>query len=181
MTPSDLNKLKYPIGIFTAPTEIDNSQIMNWIQELEEFPSKLRQLVEMLTDSQLDTAYRPGGWTVRQLIHHLADSHTHSYIRFKWALTEEKPVIKAYDENSWAAIFDSNSAPIYLALDYLHALHARMVYLLRGLNSDQLDRTFIHPESGGEFSVKETIGNYVWHGKHHLAHIQNLMQREGWI
>lgn len=180
MTPSESNKLKYPIGIFTLSAEIDKSQITDWIQELEEFPSKLRQLVQPLTDSQLNTAYRPGGWTVRQVIHHLADSHTNSYVRFKWALTEENPVIKAYDENAWASLVDGRSAPVEIGLDYLQALHGRMVYMLKTLDSNQLNRSFIHPESKQKISVQETIGRYAWHGRHHFEHIRNLILREGW-
>ena len=132
-----------------------------------------------LTSSQLDTPYRPGGWTVRQVVHHVPDSHLNSLVRFKWALTEDRPTIKAYDEKGWAALPDYQVIPIAHSLDLLESLHVRWVGLLRNLSWTQLQREFVHPESG-PVSLAETIGAYAWHGQHHLAHIQHLIEREGW-
>ena len=124
-----------------------------------------------MSPAELDTRYRPGGWTARQVVHHLADSHINSYVRFKWALTEDEPVIKAYHEERWAELVDYRATPIVTSLDLLDALHERWSSLLKNLDSDQLDRTFIHPESG-RTPLRVNIGIYAWHGRHHLAHIE---------
>lgn len=176
----ELEELRYPIGKFELPSSISEGQITEWIGVLEHFPGRLELLVKELSKTQLETRYRPGGWTVRQLIHHVADSHHNSYIRFKWALTEETPVIKAYFEKKWAELFDTRTAPIELSLNHLSAVHAKLVYLLKGLSSEDLKRSFIHPESNETTTIEENIGRYVWHGNHHYAHIKNLLQREGW-
>ena len=131
MKSNTLDSLKYPIGHFSCPKEISKEQLHNWILVLENFPKKLQDLVVNLNDTQLNTPYRPEGWSVRQLIHHIADSHHHSYTRFKWALTEKSPVIKAYEEKDWSLLFDAKTAPIELSLNYLNALHAKLVYLLK--------------------------------------------------
>lgn len=180
MNPSNLETLKYPIGHFKAPEVADPTQIARWIDALEALPAQVRGLVSGWGDARLDTPYRPEGWTVRQVVHHLADSHHNSYVRFKWALTEDAPVIKAYDEKAWAALFDSRTAPVVLSLDHLQAVHARLVYLLRGLGPDDLSRTFVHPEGRVATRLDVNIGRYAWHGNHHLAHLQNLAIREGW-
>ena len=148
---------------------------------METYPEKLRSLVEGLSEEQLETPYRPEGWTVRQLVHHISDSHHNSYIRFKWALTEDMPVIKVYDEKKWAELHDTRTAPIALSLAHLNAVHTKLVFLLRGLNRSNLKRSFIHPEGNIKTSLEENIGRYVWHGKHHYAHIENLLNRKGWI
>ncbi len=181
MTAAELETLKYPIGRFTPPATIGKSQILEWIDHLEALPGSVRSVVEYWEDDRLDTPYRPDGWTVRQVVHHLADSHHNSYTRFKWALTEESPTIKAYDEKGWAGLFDSRTAPIGLSLDHLQAVHAKLVYLLRGLGPEELGRTFVHPESRAESRLDENIGRYAWHGNHHLAHIRNLKERQGWL
>ncbi len=175
-----LDKMRYPIGRFTPPAKIDDEIRMAWIQTLEEFPEKLRESIDNLTDEQLDTPYRPGGWTVRQVVHHLSDSHHNSYIRFKWALTEDVPVIKVYDEKAWASLFDSQSAPVEMSLRHLEAIHAKLVYLLRGLEPAQYSRGFQHPEAEQPTTLEENIGRYAWHGAHHLQHILNLIARQGW-
>lgn len=180
MTEQELNQLKYPIGHFKCPEFISGAHIETWIEILEKFPSKLTALVEQLTDEQLDTPYRPKGWTIRQVVHHVADSHHHSYIRFKWALTEDKPVIKYYYEHLWAELDDSKFAPIQMSLDHLRAVHFKLVYLLKSLNDEQLNKSFIHPEHNEEVQLKKNIGIYAWHCNHHYAHIENLMLREGW-
>ncbi|WP_254073586.1 YfiT family bacillithiol transferase [Cellulophaga sp. HaHaR_3_176] len=175
-----MEKLQYPIGAFECPENITNKHVNKWIKDLELLPNRLSALVENLSAEQLNTAYRPEGWTVRQLVHHIADSHHHSYTRFKWALTENKPMIKAYEEKDWSELFDAKTAPINLSLDYLIALHAKLVYLLKGLSEKDLEKKFIHPESKVEIILKKNIGIYAWHSNHHLAHIQGLLDRNGW-
>lgn len=179
MKEMSLEKLRYPIGHFTPPAEITDQTVTDWITELEALPARMESMVYSLTETQLETPYRPGGWTVRQVIHHMADSHHNCYVRFKWALTEERPLIKAYDEKGWANLFDTRSAPIDLSLDHLKALHAKWVYLLRGLSRESLQRTFIHPDDHSESTLEENIGRYAWHGNHHYAHIENLLMRQG--
>lgn len=176
-----LDSLRYPIGKFQRPDLISREQLLEWIQELDDMPGRYQELVAQLEEEQLETPYRPGGWTVRQVIHHVADSHHNSYIRFKWALTEDNPVIKPYDEKGWAALFDSRTAPIQISLDHLQVVHTKLVYLLRGLTDDQLKREFVHPEGQVYTSLEENIGRYVWHGNHHYAHIHQLLIREGWM
>jgi hypothetical protein len=175
-----MEHLKYPIGKPNIPTEITSNHILKWVSVLEEFPDRLEHLVSNLTKEQLDTTYRDEGWTIRQVIHHCADSHHNSYTRFKWTLTEDKPVIKAYYEDRWAELFDSKSAPIKLSLDSLKGLHAKWVYFLKGLTEDDLNKYFIHPDGNEEVSLKENIGIYAWHCNHHYAHIENLITRKGW-
>ena len=181
MDASTLESLKYPIGKFTVPDTITTEMIAEWNQVLEELPGKLKNLVQNLNKEQLDTPYRPGGWTVRQTVHHMADSHHNRYIRFKWALTEDWPLIKAYDEKAWAELFDSKSAPIDMSLSHLSAVHAKLVYLIKGLSNEALKREFLHPEGNIATSLEENVGRYAWHSQHHFAHIKNLLKREGWL
>ncbi|WHZ03751.1 bacillithiol transferase BstA [Neobacillus sp. YX16] len=170
--------MKYPIGTFQFDDEITSSVSSVWINEIEDLPRLLRDAVKDLDNEQLDTAYRFGGWTVRQVIHHLADSHMNAYVRFKLALTEENPVIKPYDETKWAELSDYK-LPIDTSLLLLETLHKRWTNLLRSLTSADMEKTFIHPDSG-EVSVGKNIGIYAWHGRHHLAHITSLCNRKGW-
>jgi hypothetical protein len=175
------NDLQYPIGTYIKASNFSPALLQEWIIDLEELPARLSDLVVHLSEAQLNTRYRPEGWTVRQLVHHIADSHHHSYTRFKWTLTENSPVIKAYDEKNWSSLFDAETAPIELSLLYLKALHAKLVYLLKGLSDSDLQKTYIHPDDPkNPVSVSENIAKYAWHGKHHLAHIQGLIDREGW-
>ena len=176
-----IEKLNYPIGQPNIPKHISSKQIKEWIAVLEEFPSKLELLVKSLSNNQLDTCYRKNGWTIRQVIHHCVDSHINSYIRFKWTLTEDKPIIKAYFEEKWGEIFDSKSGPIEPSLILLASLHAKWVYLLKGLSEEELKREFIHPEGNNAVNLKTNIGIYAWHCNHHFAHIYNLMQAKQWI
>ncbi|WP_298546749.1 YfiT family bacillithiol transferase [uncultured Aquimarina sp.] len=164
--------LQYPIGEFKCPKTITKEHISDWISDIEELPKKISDLVSDFSEEQLETPYRSGGWTARQVIHHIHDSHHNGYIRFKWALTEDKPVIKAYYEDRWAELFDTKSAPIHLSLDLIKALHAKWVYFLKGLSDNELEKVFIHPEGTVEISLAEDIGIYAWHGNHHLAHLQ---------
>ncbi|MED3562152.1 YfiT family bacillithiol transferase [Bacillus xiapuensis] len=170
--------MKYPIGKFQFNGEITNGITKDWINEIESLPRLLRDAVKDLDNEQLDTPYRSGGWTVRQVIHHLADSHMNAYVRFKLALTEEKPVIKPYDETKWAELSDYE-LPIEISLSLLETLHQRWTNLLRSQSSADMEKTFIHPDSG-EVSVGKNIGIYAWHGRHHLAHITSLCNRKGW-
>ena len=171
--------LRYPIGHFEPPTQITAADRGRWLNDLEMLPSKLREAVEDLTNKQLDTPYRPGGWTVRQVVHHLPDSHMNSYERFRLALTEDAPVIKPYDEAAWAELPDAKAAPIEMSLVLLDALHARWLILLRSLSDSQLARTFKHPQLG-EVPLERAIGLYAWHGRHHLSQIVNLRKHKGW-
>lgn len=176
----NLEQLRYPIGKYEIPNPITDAHLERWISILEHLPQRLADMVTPLSESQLETPYRLEGWTVRQLVHHIADSHHHSYIRFKWALTEENPTIKPYFEKKWSKLFDAKSAPIQLSLDHLRVVHAKLVYLLKGLSSDDLQRTFVHPDDNSTTTLAENIGRYAWHGSHHFAHIEGLVQREDW-
>jgi hypothetical protein len=175
-----LEILRYPIGKYEIPRPITNNHISSWISVLENLPARFEDMVHGLTQDQLETPYRPGGWTVRQVIHHVSDSHHHSYIRFKWALTEDNPVIKPYFEKEWANLFDTKTAPIQMSLDHLKAVHFKLVYLLKGLSREQLKRTFTHPDGNEVTTLEENIGRYAWHGSHHFAHIENLIKQQGW-
>ncbi|MEJ2163866.1 MAG: putative metal-dependent hydrolase [Robiginitalea sp.] len=179
MMKNELEVQRYPIGRFQSPPEISDVLLKTWIDQLRQFPDRLSDLVTPLDDTQLDTPYRPDGWTVRQVVHHLSDSHHNSYIRFKWALTEASPLIKVYDEKAWAALFDSRRGPVQLSLAHLKAVHEKLVYLLEGLGKADLARSFVHPESGPS-TLGENVGRYVWHGNHHYAHIENLLRSRGW-
>ncbi|WP_110926276.1 YfiT family bacillithiol transferase [Bacillus massiliglaciei] len=170
--------LRYPVGVFTYEGKPAVKVIEGWIKEIEELPHHLAEAVKGLRDEQLDTAYRPGGWTVRQTVHHIADSHVNSYTRFKLALTENNPVIKPYEESKWAELHDSKLS-IDVSLKLAEALHRRWVCLLRSLTSEELARTFRHPESG-DVRLDAAIGMYAWHGRHHVAHITSLRESIGW-
>ncbi|WP_439130331.1 YfiT family bacillithiol transferase [Polaribacter sp.] len=173
-------KLKYPIGLANIPEKITKKNIESWISDIERFPHELEFLVRDLSENQLETRYREGGWSVRQVIHHCYDSHHNSYMRFKWALTEEQPVIKAYYEERWAELLDAKHSPILLTIDALKGLHAKWVYLLRMLTDKDLEKSFIHPDGKQPVSLKKNIGIYAWHCQHHYAHIEQLMIRKGW-
>jgi len=173
-------ELKYPIGRYDRPTAFTADNLKKSIQDIEDFPKKIRKEVQSLSDVQLDTPYRPAGWTIRQLVNHCADSHMNSLIRFKLALTEEKPIIKPYFEDRWAELPDSKNIPIEPALKLVEGLHERWVVLLKNLTEEQLAKTFIHPEHAKEFSLEETITIYAWHCNHHLAHLTRLKQTKNW-
>ena len=176
-----MTDLRYPLGRFDFPkTAVPPQQVATWIDEIARTPKALRTAVEDLDESRLSTPYRPGGWTVRQLVHHLADSHMNAYTRFKLALTEERPTIKPYDEAAWAALEDSSTVPVRVSLDLLEALHTRWLAVLRAMRPEQMERGFVHPEQGRFMRLDAALGLYAWHGRHHVAHITALREREGW-
>jgi hypothetical protein len=176
----DIEKLKYPIAKFVAPTSISKAIIDQWIEEISGFPLRLKQELSTLNDEQLDTPYRPGGWTLRQVVHHCADSHMNSFTRLKLSLTEDQPIIKPYFEERWAELADSKNMPLAASLKMLEGIHERWTFLLKTLSEEQLQRTFIHPEHGKTFSVAENMGVYAWHCAHHLAHITETKKRAQW-
>jgi hypothetical protein len=176
---TDLDNLRYPVGRFTAPGSITPESRAAYIQTLRALPQRLRDSVSGLADAQLDTPYREGGWTVRQLIHHIADSHANSYVRFKLALTEDWPTIKPYDEAAWAELADSRELPVEVSLTMLMALHTRWVALLDSMSEDDFAKGYVHPESGRK-SLAKALALYEWHSRHHTAHITSLRARQGW-
>ena len=165
-----MSDLRYPIGQFAATLNPSKEQSGRWVEEIAALPAQLKEAVRGLTDAQYETPYREGGWTVRQVVHHLADSHMQSYGRFKMALTEDEPVIKTYEEGRWAELADTRLTPPETSLVLLEALHSRWVVLLRSLTEEQWLRSFRHPALGLVGLVK-AAELYAWHGKHHLAHI----------
>ena len=171
--------LKYPIGEFSLPGSLDAKQRASAIDEIATTPKRLREVVDGLSEIQLDTRYRPDGWTVRQVVHHLPDSHLNSYVRMKLALTETVPVVRTYEEARWAELADS-SGPVELSLSLLEALHQRWIYLWQRLDAVQWNRRFRHPDLG-EMRVDELAAFYAWHGNHHIAHVASLRTREGWL
>lgn len=173
----NFEKLKYPIGKFKKPTIIDNEKIENWIHTIEEFPIKIISEVNNLNVQELKKTYRPDGWTIQQIVHHCADSHINSFIRFKLTLTENTPTIKPYFENLWAELPESNEFPIESSLKILQGIHQRWAYLLKNISQTDLDKQFKHPETNELINLKTNIGIYAWHCKHHLTHIKNAKKR----
>ncbi len=171
--------LRYPIGPFKFDGQPSQTHIKQFISDIERTPSELRAALAGLSEEQLEAPYRPGGWTVRQVVHHLPDSHMNAYVRMKLALTEENPTIKPYDEACWAETPDVRGTPIDTSLTLLEALHQRWVTLLKALDPADLARTFNHPESG-PWTVGKYVALHSWHGKHHVAHITSLRDRTGW-
>ncbi len=173
-----MSDLRYPIGKFTfdgAPTEQARNK---FIDDIELAPSRLRAAVQGLSQEQLDTPYRPGGWTVRQVVHHVPDSHLNAYVRFKLALTEDEPTIKPYHEDRWAELQESRTAPIEISLALLESLHQRWVLVLRSIKAEDWKRAFRHPELGA-VSLEKNVALYSWHGRHHVAHITSFRERMG--
>lgn len=169
---------QYPVGSFESEPNLPPQRRRELIAVIERAPAALRQVVSGLAADQLETRYR--NWTVRQIVHHLADSHVNSYIRFKWALTEERPTIKAYDEGRWAAQEDSRHGDVNAPLTLLEALHARWVQLMRSMSDEQFARSFVHPETGEEVSLDTALVYYAWHGRHHTGQIEWLRERNSW-
>jgi uncharacterized damage-inducible protein DinB len=171
--------LRYPIGKMDRKPAMTSTERRTAIDALAAAPRHLRDAVTGLSDSQLDTPYRPGGWTVRQLVHHVADSHMNAYMRFRLAFTEENPTIKTYEESRWAELPDASTMPVAVSLDLLDALHERLVTLLREEPDEAFQRTLKHPENG-PMTVDTLLGIYSWHGRHHVAHVTGLKERMKW-
>ncbi|KQT23275.1 hydrolase [Chryseobacterium sp. Leaf405] len=177
---NDLEQKRFPIGKFEYPENICDIKLDEYIKVIKDFPGKLRNLIENFTDEQLDTQYREGGWTVRQVVNHLADSHINSFIRFKLALTEDNPTIKPYDEAKWGELQDSFNMPVKPAMRMLKGTHQRWTTLLKAMTNKQFERTFHHPEHNKNYDLRTCLALYVWHCNHHFAHIDNLKKEKGW-
>lgn len=170
---------RFPIGKFHYDGSVTAERKQSFLEDVAKTPANLRAAIKGLSDSQLDTPYRDGGWTVRQVVHHVPDSHMNSYVRFKLALTEDGPTIKPYAEDRWAELADTKATPVEVSLTLLESLHDRWVRLLRSLTSNEWKRTFRHPERG-EMTLEHALAMYSWHGKHHVAHITELRRRMSW-
>jgi uncharacterized damage-inducible protein DinB len=170
---------RYPIGKFSFGRTLNEDEKKELIDQIEQAPARLRAAVEGLSDQQLDTPYRDGGWTVRQVVHHVPDSHLNSYVRFKLALTEDGPTVQPYMENLWAELPEAKSAAPEISLSLLEALHKRWVMTLRAMKPEEWKRTFRHPEIG-PMSLEKNLALYAWHGRHHVAHITSLREKMGW-
>ena len=174
-----MTDLRFPVGKFSYEASPSEGQKQQLIADIAQTPASLRKAVQGLSEAQLDTPYRPEGWTVRQVVHHVPDSHLNSYVRFKLALTEDEPTIKPYEEGRWAELPDSKATPIEVSLTLVDSLHDRWVRLLRALTPEQWKRSFRHPELGS-MTLEKTLALYAWHGKHHVAHITELRKRMSW-
>lgn len=174
-----MEELRYPVGRFVAPDPITAAHRQEWLDVLAAAPANLQRAVAGLSDAQLDTPYREGGWTVRQVVHHLADTHLNCYVRFKLALTENEPTIKLYDENRWSELLDARTAPVSASLGLFESLHYRWVLLLRSLSDADWQKAVRHPERG-LIPLERLLGTYAWHARHHTAHISQLRQVKGW-
>ena len=172
----DLEQLRYPVGRVDFPDTITQQHIDTWIETIEAFPANVESEVSGLSPAQLQYRYRPDGWTIHQVVNHCADSHTNSLIRFKWTLTEDHPTIKVYQEALWAELPDTLELPVEDGIALLKALHKRWVFLLKRITPEQLERTYVHPEYGRVFDLKQTICQYAWHCRHHLQHIKNAKE-----
>ena len=176
----NIDQLKFPIGKFKSKGILSPEEISSNIQEIEELPQLLINSLESLDDNQLDTPYRPDGWTMRQVCHHIADSHLNAYCRFKLTLTEDLPEIRPYDQDKWADLIESSSAPVSISLNIISSIHARWVLALKNMNYEDWSRMYIHPEEKNKYSLHHLLATYAWHGKHHLNHILNLKKTKGW-
>lgn len=171
--------LRYPIGQF-EPRPFSEKLLREWLTEIQLLPQLLEQAINNLDKAQLDTPYREGGWTVQQVVHHVADSHINAYCRFKLGLTENNPTIKPYEEQLWAELNDTRDLPVNISITLLYALHARWYEVLRNMSHHDLNRTIYHPASQKTISLWNLLGSYAWHGQHHTAHITTLRERMGW-
>ncbi|MBI4429128.1 MAG: putative metal-dependent hydrolase [Ignavibacteriales bacterium] len=174
-----MTDLQYPIGKFQPKSEITDGERQRLIRQISEAPAKMRAAVKGLSKKQLDTPYRPGGWTVRQVVHHVPDSHMNAYIRFKLGITEQHPTIKPYEQELWSELPDARTASVDMSLDMLESLHKRWVLFLKSLQPSDFARTINHPESGVQ-NLDRVLQLYAWHGRHHTAHITTLGERMGW-
>jgi hypothetical protein len=174
-----MTDLRYPIGKFHYEGPPSENQKQKYISDIADVPASFRAAIKVLSSQQLDTPYRPEGWTVRQVIHHVPDSHLNAYVRFKLALTEDEPTIKLYAEDKWAKLADTAATPVEVSLTLLDSLHTRWVLLLRSLRAEDWKRSFRHPEMG-LMPLEKNLALYAWHGRHHVAHITSLRERNGW-
>lgn len=170
---------RYPIGKY-EPQPFSHQLKNKWLSDIKFLPDDLEIAVQNLDEQQLSTPYREGGWNVKQVVHHVADSHMNALIRFKLGLTEDNPTIKAYDEAAWAKLDDVESVPVNVSLTLLHAVHLRLVATIKDITDDQWQRTLVHPEYQQQMTLWYLLGNYAWHGKHHVAHITSLKERNNW-
>jgi uncharacterized damage-inducible protein DinB len=168
---------RYPVGPFQPRTELSESERRELIEQIAAAPARIREAVAGLSEAQLDTPYREGGWTVRQVVHHLPDSHMNAFVRLKLALTEEEPTIRPYDQETWAQLADVRETPVEVSLTLLESLHARWVALLRSMRPEDFRRTFRHPEHAGTQTVDWLVAMYAWHGRHHVGHVHAARQR----
>jgi hypothetical protein len=175
-----MSDLRYPIGPFRAPASISTGLRAQHLAQLAALPGQLADAVEGLTPAQLDTPYRPGGWTVRQLVHHVPDSHLNAYVRHRLCATEENPTIRGYDQDAWVATPEIATGDLALPLALLATVHARWLAFLTSLPPAAFARTFVHSETGKTWTLDESVAMYAWHGRHHLAHVTELRRREGW-
>jgi hypothetical protein len=173
-----MEEFQYPIGRFIFPKSATEQNKLNWIKEIQDLPLQVKTAVESLNEKQLQLIYRPDGWTIKQLVNHLVDSHSNSIIRFKLTLTEELPTIRPYAEERWALLADTHSCPLDLSLSLLENLHKRWIILLESMQEEQWQRKMYHPESKKEFTLLEALALYAWHSKHHLAHIELAKKSE---
>jgi uncharacterized damage-inducible protein DinB len=172
-------EIRFPVGGFVIDPAITDEKLRRWIAEMAQAPANLRAALAGLSDDQLNTPYREGGWTLRQVVHHLADAHINGFVRFKLALTEDTPLIKTYEETLWAETIDGREAPVELSLKLLEALHERWVILLNSLRETDFTHSFSHPQRG-MMTIDKAIQLYAWHGVHHTAHVTGLRERKGW-
>jgi len=176
---NDINKLKYPTGTFEKPEQITQEQLQDWIKDFEQFPKRLEDLLSSLSSEELHWPYRPGGWSILQVVHHCADSHMNSMIRFKLALTEVNPTIRPYYEDRWALLADYTEDNLDEALFILKGIHGKLTTLFKQFTEEDLKRTFVHPENNQQVTLEENIGIYAWHSNHHLAHIKQAIKHQG--
>lgn len=179
MNEEKLYALKFPIGEFDKPAVINGAKIEEWLAVLKEFPKQVEAITKDLSSTELNWKYRPGGWTIKQVVHHCADSHMNSLIRFKLTLTEDTPTIRPYFEDRWAELPDSLDEDISTTLVLLKGIHAKLVAVIQNMKPEDFQKEYVHPEHGATFSLAEVVGTYAWHSQHHLAHIKQALEAKG--
>lgn len=175
-----MEQLMYPVGRYVTSSEFTPDLLTEWTNVLRALPSWMDACIENLDEQQLKVSYREGGWTIQQVVHHVADSHMNAYIRLKLALTEDNPTIKPYDQDAWAEMIDTKSLPVNLSVTLLHALHRRMVAIIENMQPADFMRTYYHPEYKRSFPLWEMVATYAWHSRHHTEHIKQLRLRMNW-
>ncbi len=175
----DIESLKFPVGEFVKPTTITPEIVNSWISDIESFPSRLNEALSNITPEQLNYAYRPNGWTIKQVVHHCVDSHINSIIRFKLALTEDQPTIRPYNQDAWISLPDATVNDISASMKILDGLHEKWAFLLKNLTQSELQKLLIHPEHKAPLTIRHFIGLYAWHCNHHLAHVLQALKHKG--